>query len=256
MRKLWILVIFTILLLATTLHSVLAQENSAGFATYVPIGGEPSEGSVICSDDSGSNNLCSREYDPNMIGVVVSNPAVSFVTDNLDGSSALLSSGKGYVLVSTINGEIEIGSFITSSKIKGIGQKATKSGYILGVAQEDYKESNPDKYGKVMVNFGIKPAVLKQGAGINLFRLIRDGVEGAFESPLAALRYLVSAIIVTVIFIYGFIHFGRIAKSGVEAIGRNPLASKSIQGGVAMNMAVTILIMAGSIFVAYLILII
>lgn len=234
---------------------VLAQD-SAGVATYVPVNGSPIDGSVVCGTDGGSNKLCDREYDPNTIGVVTINPAVSFVVEDMDGTAPVLSSGKAYVLVSSVNGAIGVGDYITSSKTAGVGQKATKSGYILGSSLEEYKEGDPQKIGKVLVSLSVKPAVLKKGAEANLLQMIKDGVEGAFESPLSALRYVVSGLIVSVVFIFGFIHFGRIAKSGVESIGRNPLASRAIQMGVIMNMGITVLIMGGSVFVAYLILVI
>lgn len=232
-----------------------AQDGSAGISIYVPITEEVLDGSVICNSE-GKNILCNREYDPNMIGVVTINPALSFVADNAIGiNKPVLSSGKAYVLVSSINGTIAVGDFITSSKVSGISQKASKSGYVLGSALEEYNETDVSKTGKILVSVAIKPAVLKRNAEANLLQMIKDGVEGAFESPLSALRYLVASLIACVTFIYGFIHFGRIAKSGVESIGRNPLASKSIQMGVIMNMGITIMIMIGSIVVAYLILV-
>ncbi|MEK7550900.1 MAG: hypothetical protein AAB535_03920 [Patescibacteria group bacterium] len=246
---------FLVLLFGIGTRVVFAQD-SAGVATYVSLSGEYSDGSVICGTGGGSNKICDREYDPNMIGVITVNPAVSFIVEEMDGTVPMLSSGKAYVLVSSVNGTITIGDFITSSKIAGVSQKATKSGYILGSATEEYNESDPQKIGKIMVSLSVKPAVLKKNAEANLLQMIKDGVEGAFESPLSALRYVVSALIVSVIFIFGFIHFGKIAKSGVESIGRNPLASRAIQTGVIMNMGITVVIMGASVFVAYMILVI
>lgn len=233
--------------------NTFAQTSGAGVATYVPVAGSVSDGMILCGSDGGSNKPCDREYDPNMIGVVTSNPAISFATEDTTGSTPILSSGEMYVFVSADNGPIGIGDFITSSRKPGVGQKAKKSGYILGSALEEYSDTSND--GKIKVSLTLKPAVLKKNAEANLLQMLRDGVEGAFESPLSALRYVVAAIITSVTFIYGFIHFGRIAKSGVESIGRNPLASKSIQLGVIMNMGITVAIMAGSIFVSYLILV-
>ena len=233
-----------------------AQNGNAGVAVYVPVEGDLADGTLICGTEGSVNKPCEREYDPNMIGVVTNTPSVAFVTDNATGMVPVLSSGKVYMRVSSLNGNIVVGDFITSSKIVGVAQRASKSGYIIGSAMEEYNENDSQKVGKILVSLTLKPAVLKKNAEANLLQMIKDGVEGAFDSPLSALRYLVSALIVSVVFIFGFIHFGRIAKSGVESIGRNPLASKAIQMGVIMNMGITVVIMAASVFVAYLILVI
>lgn len=232
----------------------LAQGTS-GVATYITVSGNKTDGSLICGSENSLNKLCDREYDPNMIGVVVENPAVSFVSEDTSGATPILSNGTAYVLVSSINGNIKSGDYLTSSKVAGVAQKATKSGYVIGSAIEDYNSDNTETIGKVLVSLTVKPAVLKKSAEANLIEMVKDGVEGAFESPLSALRYFVAALITCVTFVFGFIHFGKIAKSGVEAIGRNPLAARTIQLGVLMNMGVTIAIMAGSVFVSYLILV-
>ncbi|MFZ3301810.1 MAG: hypothetical protein WA152_03805 [Microgenomates group bacterium] len=235
---------------------VSAQSESTGLATYVSVV-DPSilKGSIVCSVETKLNEPCNREYDPNMIGVVVENPAVSFVSSDTTGTVPVLSSGTAYVLVSSINGNIKSGDYLTSSKMDGIAQKANKSGYVIGTALEDYESESAENVGQVLVSLTVKPAVLKKSAEANLLQMVKDGVEGAFESPLSALRYFVAALITCVTFVFGFIHFGRIAKSGVEAIGRNPLAGRMIQTGVLMNMAITIIIMAASVFVSYLILV-
>ena len=232
-----------------------SQESSTGVAVSMPVKGDVADGTIICGVQTDINMPCVREYDPNMAGVITENPAVSFVLDDTDGTKTVISSGKAYVAVSTVNGPIKEGDFITSSLIKGVGQKVSKSGYVLGSALENYEETDPTKYGKILVSLAIKPAVLKQGAGLNLFQLIRDGVEGAFESPLSALRYILAAVVVSASFIIGMIHFGRIAKSGVEAVGRNPLAGKMIQAGVLMNIVLTIFVMGAGLLVAYLVLV-
>ena len=57
-------------------------------------------------------------------------------------------------------------------------------------------------------------------------------------------------------FVFGILHFGKMAKSGVEALGRNPLAAKTIQFGILLNVLIAIVIMALGLGIAYLVLII
>ncbi|GEM_PF-1308688 len=93
--------------------------------------------------------LTEIENDPNIIGVVSSDPAF------IMGSGADLKNGKNVpvaligrvpVKVSLENGEIKAGDPLTSAKRKGYAAKAVKSGRIVGYALEDYKiEANTDR---------------------------------------------------------------------------------------------------------------
>lgn len=236
---------------------VAAQESATGVAVPIPVPTDQAveDGMVLCATDVG-NIPCERTYDPSTFGVLSLNPAVSFVLDVADPAmKPVMTSGKAYVLVSGIAGPIKKGDFITSSTIKGRGQKASKSGYILGMAMEDFDENGSDKLGKILITVSIRPAILSSGAGANLIDLLKSGVDAAFLTPMAALRYAIAAVVVGASVIFGFIYFGRSARSGVEAIGRNPMAARKIQLGVFMNVLMTMLIMGGGLALAYLILI-
>ena len=56
-------------------------------------------------------------------------------------------------------------------------------------------------------------------------------------------------------FVMGFVYFGRVARSGIEAIGRNPLASRIIQFNVILHILISIVIVLVGLAIAYLILI-
>jgi len=47
--------------------------------------------------------------------------------------------------------------------------------------------------------------------------------------------------------------FGRIAIRGLEALGRNPLARNSILTGILINSSLTIAVVFGGLFLAYII---
>ena len=237
---------------------VQASGLSSGVATETPFVGDKAkiqDGMVLCVKEGG-NGLCEREYDSNMAGVVSLDPAMAFEGEEVMANSvSMISSGKAYVLVSNENGAIKAGDFVTSSKQPGVAMKALKSGYALGVAMENFVPTEEGKYGKVLVSVGVKPVVLTQGAGRNLLELIRQGFEGAFLSPLSALRYVVAGIVVVVSVVFGFLYFGRVAKTGVEAVGRNPLASRTIQLNVMMNVGLTLVIVGVGLAIAYLVLV-
>jgi len=232
------------------------SELLQGMASSVPVNGNVSEGTVLCSKLEQGNVPCQLEYDSNMIGVVTSRSAVSLTTEvEREGFVLLIGSGKAYVLVGGSE-PVTSGDYLTSSTQSGVAQKARKSGYVLGVALENFTPTAEKPQALVLTSLGIKPVVLNKGATDNLIDLIREGVEGAFLSPLSALRYIVAAIVIISTIIFGFLHFGRVARSGVEAIGRNPLASRSIQAGMVMNVFLSLLVVGVGVIIAYLVLVI
>src|SRR3990167_2519701 len=158
LAKTFILLAFLHLLFVT---GVNAQKSSA-IAVHVKVSDKVPDASILCAYPEG-NSLCNRAYDPNTFGVVVIEPALSFETVEKDAQTVpVVTSGKVYVNVSSINGTIVAGDFITSSLKPGVGQKAIKSGFVLGTAMEDYTESDPEKVGKILVLVTIKPAILSK----------------------------------------------------------------------------------------------
>jgi len=239
-------------LLNSQVSGVRATDTSSSIAQYITVIGETTNGTIICATDSG-NAPCIRGYDPNMVGVVTNNPAVSFQTETpLIGTVPIVNSGKTYVLVSGINGALAEGDFVTSSEIAGVAVKALKSGYILGTVTTNWQPNSSDETKLLPVSIGIKPTILSTSASNNLVELIKQGMESAFMTPLSALRYIVAGIILIISVGFGLTHFGKLAKSGVEAVGRNPLASKAIQLSVMFNVILTVGIILVGVAVAYL----
>lgn len=229
---------------------VLAAEFAPGVAISLPVAGNVTAGTVICAE--GQTYLaCNKPYDSTIMGVVVTDPAVTFESsESREGYVAILRDGKAQVRGSTQNGTIAVGDKVTSDE-QGKVMKATKSGYILGTALSAFDGSSE---GQILVALDIKPVTLTDGAKNNLVQVITDGLDGIFLSPLSALRYVAACIIVVAAAIAGFIYFGKVARSGVDAIGRNPLASKAIQMSVILNVVLTMFIIGLGVGVAYLIL--
>lgn len=265
MRKLTVFALasLVVLLLITTPRMAYAQETvvqpegpSTGVAISLPIVGDVQDGFLICSTKDG-NLPCTRGYDPNMYGVISLNPAVWFqlATPSAE-TKPVINTGKAQVLVTTANGPIAPGDFITSSDKPGIAQKASKSGYIFGSALQEYTNTDPNQPGKILVSITIKPAILSRGTSDNLLNLIQEGLESIFVTPLAALRYILAAVVVAASVILSMVYFGNITKRGIEALGRNPLAGARIQLSVILNVLLTIAIMGAGLGIAYIVLII
>lgn len=240
---------------------VFAEETSSGIAISIQINDKGAQDGDIVSSKSNGYFLTSTAYEVSIFGVVSQNPAVSFENLGSSTSKLVLSSGKAYVRVSTINGNIKEKDFITSSKTKGVGQKATQNGFVLGTALESYSNNDSKKIGKILVALDAHYSgeAGQGGAGgvmkTNLLTTIKDAASATVISPLASLRYILAALIAVLAFVLGFIYFGRVAMNGVEALGRNPLAGRLIQLSVIFNLLLTVGIMGIGLAIAYLILI-
>ena len=236
---------------------VKAQVGTSGLAYPIEITEELNvNGLVLCSNLE-SFAVCDKPYDPSVYGIVTTEPSVALEMegDEAEDTSLVITSGIAKVRVSTTNGNIQKGDFITTSEISGVAQKADRNGYVVGNALEAYSSENFQEVGIILVAINIHPAAGLSGAQSDLLAVLRQGVRAPIFDPLDSLRYFLAALIVLMSFGLGFVYFGRVGKTGVEAIGRNPLASKMIQMSIVIHVVVTIVIILVGLFLAYLILI-
>ncbi len=229
-----------------------AQVDSLGVAVPIEIEGGIEPGSIVCSKEGG-HFLCNEQYAASIVGVVVDKPPIAFVGQELP---LALNSGNAIVRISTINGVVKKGDLITTSEKPGIGQKATVNGFVLGMSLEDFSSGDPEDIGEILVSINIHPTSSFVGSRSNLVANIRQALSAPVVAPLDSLRYFLSFIIALISFALGFVYFGRVVRSGVEAIGRNPLASRAIQATVVVNIVVTVVIVLTGLAISLLILII
>ena len=245
--------VVTLLFIYLSIVPVLAQDLNEGVANSLPVQNEDAvDGDIVASSEAGFV-LSTTPYDPLMYGVISDNPAVAIENTTLEKGRLVMVTGITRVWVSAKNGAIKEGDFITSSETPGVGQKADKSGYILGIAREAYAPANPEDIGKIQVSLSIR-----FNSSVNprtdLIETVKLGIAAPFLTPLGSLRYLLAALITVASFILAFASFGRVAKTGVEALGRNPLASRIIQITVIINVLLTVSILFVGLFIAFLIL--
>lgn len=249
-------IFFLTFFLLTGFLSVFAQVNdvATGIALPILINEKAVKDGDIITGTSDGYKLSSYAFDPSIYGVVTANPAI-FLREKNSKATSVISFGKALVRVSTINGPIKKNNPVTSSKIKGVGQKADTNGFILGIALENYSNSNQNAIGKILVSIDPHYDASFTGARTNLIQNLKTAAGAPLLSPLTTLRYLLAAIVAIVSFVIGFIFFGRIARTGVEALGRNPLAARTIQLGIIINVVLTAGIILIGVGIAYLILI-
>lgn len=241
----------------SALESPTGIDASSSLAISVPIKDKNAkDGSIIASTAKGYA-ASEITYDPSIYGVLTLNPAAHILTKSgkdAKDTKPVITFGKAYVQVSTINGPIKTNDFITSSNTAGVGQKANTNGYVVGTALENYTNSDPKKIGKILAV--INPHYNGSFVSIrtNLLQTIKNAGGATGLSPLASLRYLIAAVIAIIALILGFLYFGRVARTGVEAMGRNPLAGRMIQFGIILNLLLTVAIIGVGLGIAYLVL--
>jgi len=258
MRKNRVVLILILFLLVESLlvRGAYAQLSSSGVAISTPIDDKDAEdGDIICSYEKG-NQRCNKEYDTSIYGVISENPAAAIEDKEIGNAKLVISSGIAKVKVSSINGNIAEGDFVTTSKIAGVGMKAVRNGYVLGKALEAYQSADTNAVGKIQVLVNIHPSSALSGSRGNLLQFIREGLAVPIFSPVESLRYLLAVAIILISFTLGMVYFGRASRAGIEAIGRNPLAKRVIQLTVFLNITLTIVIVLVGLGLAYLILII
>ncbi len=238
-----------------------AEDISFGIASNVPILDNNAKNGDIVVTSSGGFLISSKEYDTGIAGVVSQNPAVSInVTDTDDTSKSakkypVIQSGTALVNLSRSNGDIRKGDLITSSGTKGVGMKATKSGYVLGSALEDFDSQSSATEQLINISINIHYYASKaSNTRSSLTDIFKLSAIASTEEPIVVFRYIMAGLVVILSFAFGFVSFGKIARSGIEALGRNPLAGRLIQVGILINTLITVAIIAAGLVIGLFIL--
>jgi hypothetical protein len=186
----------------------------------------------------------SAPYDENIIGVVAEDPIMVFGKETTT-TLKIISFGETLTKVSNISGEIKKGDFITSSDKPGIGQKVTESGFVVGQAMQDFNQEEglmlifvqPQK-----IIFPSQPS--PSGIIAQILQFLPEFMIP--ETIPEVLRYIFALLVGGGSFIIGFFSFIKALKEGLTAIGRNPLAKRSIQTAMILNLiGIFILTLAG-----------
>ncbi len=211
------------------------------------------DGSILSAGEHGAL-LSTVPYDPQVLGIVARDAAVILTNTSSDNGVPVISNGTVYMLVSTKNGAVKKGDLLATSTMPGVGVKALKSGYVLGTALENYDNPNPTKVDKIAVDLDLHYFNSKPTFPGSLSDILKFALLPTKDSPAPIFKYIVAAIVVLGSFVLGFLTFGRTATKGVEALGRNPAASRIIHLGIIFNVTIVVVIVLAGLTVAFLIL--
>lgn len=194
------------------------------------------------------------------------------VTLSSDGKKVFIATaGKFDVMVSTQNGPIKAGDYITVSAIDGIGMKAgSKEPIIIGRALGDFdgainkigvsqvKSSDGTNkevtIGRVQTDVVVAGNPLLKAEQPNVPEALRKAAEAIAGKPVNAVRiytsmfvFIVSTVVATIL-LYGGV------RSAIISIGRNPLGKKSIIRGMFQVIITGLIVFISGVFGVYLLL--
>ncbi|MBI2612174.1 hypothetical protein HYW54_05545, partial [Candidatus Gottesmanbacteria bacterium] len=182
------------------------------------------DGDILSIDEEKKRIVLSKvAYDNHMYGIAIIDPVIVFRTRE---STPAARTGNAYVNVTTLNGPIEVGDYLTSSEIPGKAQKAGAiQGYVLGLALQSFDGKNGKdvtyegktyKVGKILTTIGIGPAsAVKIRPGGGLFGTLKYLAQSFLINVQVAenlsdwIRYALAFLIATTSIIVSFRYFGR-----------------------------------------------
>jgi hypothetical protein len=208
-----------------------------------------------------------KAYDDKMYGVLAELPLMVYRTNT---SIPVIRLGDTTVNVTTLGGPIIIGDYITSSALAGKGMKASEfNGYVVGIALTPFdgkglptKTLGKDKYAEGTIKLSVQvgpasPIIIQAAGGIfgtlkQLFQAIMFNIQSAARTE-RIVRYILAALVAIMSIYISFRTFGKNITKGLEAIGRNPLAKRSIQAVITLNVILIFVVCLGGLALALII---
>lgn len=201
--------------------------------------------------------------DNTLLGVTV-NSSNAEVSLSAVGSSQVevATNGVEPVLVSDINGPIQVGDPITVSPIKGVGMKATANTKIIGISQDSFPNSTASsqsvnnqkvKLGTAAVLINVAYYFKQPDKTIipQALQNIVDSLAGKTVNTvpiiLSIVVFLVSLVVIVSV-IYSLIH------GSIISVGRNPLSQSAVYRNVIHLSILVVGIIAVTVIVIYMIL--
>jgi hypothetical protein len=102
----------------------------------------PEPGDLVVVNENGFIEKSSKPYQQTLIGVISTNPKEILGDGSEEDSRPVALIGAVPVKVSTKNGEIKVGDYLTSSDIPGVAMKANGFGRVIGMALEPFGLEN------------------------------------------------------------------------------------------------------------------
>ncbi|MEI6533227.1 MAG: hypothetical protein WCO06_05310 [Candidatus Roizmanbacteria bacterium] len=246
--------IFVIFLGIFYISPIYAQNtigpNPHQIADYMDINASSVPDGSIVSHTINGMILSQKEYDPTLIGVVTKDPMLAIETVELATKEAVITNGVAYVRVSAQNGTIQAGDAITTSTTEGVGMKADKPGYIIGFSLDSYESKNPQDTNRIRVEINKIYYSKNETLSSSLNKFVSSSIATATQDPLSTFKYFIAGTVLLTTLFVGIFFFGRAVNSGIDAMGRNPLAKNHIYVIVLYNIFLSVFIIGTGFAIA------
>lgn len=223
---------------------------------------EPGRVVALSISDNTTVELAPADNPNRIYGVAIEQKAAPATVEQ-PGRTVFVATGGVYlVLVSTENGVIKTGDYLSMSASDGVAAKVTdQQTFIIGRSSEDFDGTvgaigtgnRGAAVGKINVEIipGRNPQLRESTAVPLPLRLFVESIAG---KPLSAARIYSALLIflITAAVAFGLLWVG--VRSGMIAIGRNPLSKHLIMQNLAQVILASAVVFAGGLFGIYLLL--
>ena len=212
-------------------------------------------GSIVSLDPvhSGSVQVANTGNGSRLLGVTTPSTDSLLAVDASDGTTQVATSGTVNTLVSTLNGNIDVGDQVSVSPFDGIGMKATPGSYVIGLAQTTLNAKTPGATTKQVKNKQGQPTTNQisyvrlsiatgtantTGTNLNSLQKLAQSLTGhTISTPRVVLSMAVAlvALVSLIALIYASIY------GSIISVGRNPLAKYTIFKTLGAVLAMAIL---------------
>jgi len=210
---------------------------------------------VVYDRDALTYRLGAEHGDANVFGVTLEAPTL--LLDDGTDNVPVVRSGETLVNVVTANGPIAAGDYITTSSARGKGERANpEDAYLVGIALTAYSGLPEEVVGEIEgLSYGRIPVLLSVGHVSKVEEMLTGAPAQTSEALTEAtilnvIQYIVAAFVAVGSVFIAFRNFGSNIKTGIDSIGRNPLAKSSIQSMVVLNVVLIILVSLGGLFMS------
>ncbi len=264
--RLAVIIAFAMALLGVL--SVHAQDFTQGYATEDKL----PRGSIVSRSETNDAQVDAATLDnlSRLFGVVVGTDASALTITSDTTGVYVATTGKYEVLVTTLSGDIKSGDYITASSIAGMGMKAGETQeLVIGRSLQDFDVNDPSMrlgtmtaksvdgeshnvvIGRVLADLDVKRNPRLSQSAPELLVNFSELIAG---KPVSLLRvYAALAVLLVTAALGGSMLYAGI-RSAFVAIGRNPLAKKSVMRGLLQVIITSMGIFLSGFFAVYLIL--
>lgn len=269
-KKLWALLLASLILAIFLPAIVIAQTVTRGYSSDILL----QKGMIVKLKDDDPNKVepVKKENEEKIQGVVI-NPTDSAVLLSGEDQKVFVSNtGPYFVLVSTQNGPVAVGDYVTVSSISGVGMKASDlDKVVIGKAVESFDQADitkvrssakiKDSVGnetevkigtiKVDISVGRNPS---QRVNASLPVVLKQASETIAGKPVTPARvYLSFFVFLATSIIAGSMLYSAV-RSTMISMGRNPLGKKAIIKSLIQVASVAVMIFIVGLFAVYLLL--